>query len=864
MRFRGHIAAALLGTANLALMVVPACAQESQAPRQYDLPAQDLGSALRAVGRSSGTEVIFQPETVEGKVAPALSGTMSAQDAVEYLLRGTGLIATVKGGAIIIRGRSDAAHADRETPTTIETEIVVTGTHIRGSEPASPIIAATREQIEDSGQTDLGGYIRSLPQNFGGGQNPGIVGGGNQGSNENLNSSSDLNLRGLGPDATLTLINGHRVAYDGAVQGVDISAIPLAALDRIEIVPDGSSALYGSDAVGGVANVILRKDYDGLWTSARLGAATQGGDTEQQYGAVTGKRWGSGGFMVAANYLDATAITAGQRSVTQSLDPSATLLPWQRQIAFVGTGHQALTDQLKFTVDAQYSDRKTAQELPSTTTDPASINGVVSAPLVHTWSVTPTLELKLARSWRMALSGTIGRSLTSANSTSNYDGVAASNTFVRYDNRIKSVELDGDGPLFALPGGEVRIAAGAGYRSLSLGSLGVISTPAFSLTAQDIAATQNVAYGFGEISIPVVGSANAMPLVEALSLSAAVRYEDYEDLAKVASPKLGVIYRPFADLTLRSSLGKSFKAPTFYERYKILQTILYNATDFGGTNPNQTVLYVAGGNPDLQPERASTWTATATLKPRVLAGFELEASYFHIRYRDRVVTPITSSLGLFGNPLYQSLITYNPTASQTSGLVGNALLGLQNFSDQAYDPNNVYAIIDANLQNTALAKIQGVDLSARYDFVRGIDHFDLSGSVSYLDSQSQLLAGQPFVAASGVIFMPPDWRGRAGGVWNHRELTFSAFVNYTGGTLDNRMLPYVRVGAFTSLDLTARIASPVKSGLLAQTDLLLSVQNVTDEKPAIIRNSTVTDPPYDTTNYSVVGRTVSVSLAKRW
>lgn len=864
MRFTGHIAAALLGTTSLAITAVPAWSQERHVTRQYDLPAQDLGSALITVGRLSGTEIIFEPETVEGKVAPALSGTMSADEAVEHLLRGSGLVAQVTRGAIIIRGRSDAAAADRETTNPIDTEIVVTGTHIRGGEPASPIIAATREQIEDSGQTDLGGYIRLLPQNFGGGQNPGIVGGGNQGGNENLNSSSDLNLRGLGPDATLTLINGHRVAYDGAVQGVDISAIPLAALDRIEIVPDGSSALYGSDAVGGVANVILRKDYDGLWTSARLGAATEGGDTVQQYSAVAGRHWSSGGFLVAGDYSDATAITAGQRSVTQNLDPLATLLPWQRQIAFVATGHQALTDQLKLKVDAQYSDRKTAQDLPSTTTDPASINGVVTAPLVQTWSVTPTLELTLARSWRLSLSGTIGRSLTSANSTSNYGGIAAISNFVRYDNRIKSVELDGDGPLFALPGGDVRIAAGVGYRSLSLGSLGVISTPTFSLTVQDIASTQNVAYGFGEISIPVVGSANAIPLIEALSLSAAVRFEDYEDLAEVASPKLGLVYRPVSDLTLRASWGESFKAPTFYERYKILQTILYNATDFGGTNPNQTVLYVAGGNPDLQPERATTWTATATFKPRVLSGFEIEASYFHIRYRNRVVTPITSSLGLFGNPLYQSLITYNPTASQINGLVGNALLGLQNFSDQAYDPNNVYAIIDANLQNTALAKIQGVDLSAKYDFVRGIDHFNLSGSVSYLNSQSQLLAGQPFVAASGVIFMPPDWRGRAGAVWNRRVLTLSAFVNYTGGTLDNRMLPYVRVGSFTSLDLTARIASPIKSGLLAQTDLLLSVQNVTDEKPAIIRNSTVTDPPYDTTNYSIVGRTVSVTLAKRW
>src|SRR5690606_30755313 len=114
----------------------------------------------------------------------------------------------------------------------------------------------------------------SIPQNFNGGQNPGVAGGGNQGvGNENASSSSALNLRGLGPAATLTLLNGHRLAYDTVGQGVDISQIPLNAIDRIEIVPDGSSALYGSDAVGGVANVILRRDYDDLYASARLGGS---------------------------------------------------------------------------------------------------------------------------------------------------------------------------------------------------------------------------------------------------------------------------------------------------------------------------------------------------------------------------------------------------------------------------------------------------------------------------------------------------------------------------------------------------------------------------------------------------------------
>src|SRR3546814_14406823 len=104
-------------------------------------------------------------------------------------------------------------------------------------------------------------FARSLVQNYSGGQNPGIAASG-QGGSENVTSSSALNLRGLGADATLTLFNGHRVAYDAISQGVAITAIPLAAIDRVEVVTDGSSALYGSDAVGGVANEILLKNYD--------------------------------------------------------------------------------------------------------------------------------------------------------------------------------------------------------------------------------------------------------------------------------------------------------------------------------------------------------------------------------------------------------------------------------------------------------------------------------------------------------------------------------------------------------------------------------------------------------------------------
>src|SRR3546814_5055713 len=104
---------------------------------------------------------------------------------------------------------------------------------------------------------------------------------GTQNQNVNVNEASTFNLRGIGPSATLTLLNGNRFAYSGTQSVIDISAIPTAAVERIEIVADGASAIYGADAVAGVVNILLRKDYEGVTTSARLGGSTDGGRSEE-------------------------------------------------------------------------------------------------------------------------------------------------------------------------------------------------------------------------------------------------------------------------------------------------------------------------------------------------------------------------------------------------------------------------------------------------------------------------------------------------------------------------------------------------------------------------------------------------------
>lgn len=227
--------------AGAAMVLTPTTAQAIQQDEQmFNLPRQDLGDALRSVAAQAGIELYASARELEGRSTQPLTGRMTAREAIDTLLRGTGLTARYDKGAVIIGGRSGD-----ETPGEAPPEaIIVTGTRIAGAPAAVPVIEVSAEDIRNSGRADLGEVARSLPQNFGGGQNPGI--GNSQGApneNANANGASTFNLRGIGPNATLTLLNGNRFAYTGVSSVIDVSAIPVSAVERIEIVTDGASAI---------------------------------------------------------------------------------------------------------------------------------------------------------------------------------------------------------------------------------------------------------------------------------------------------------------------------------------------------------------------------------------------------------------------------------------------------------------------------------------------------------------------------------------------------------------------------------------------------------------------------------------------
>src|SRR5690606_39119009 len=203
-------------------------------------------------------------------------------------------------------------------------KVVVTGSRIKRAEiegPA-PVTIITAEELEQQGFSTVYDALNTLTQFTGSVQNELT-------QNGFTPNASFLNLRGLGPGYQLVLINGRRAAdyplpYNSQSNAVNLNAIPAAAIERIEILSTGASSIYGSDAVAGVVNIIMRTNYEGDLITARVGTTTRGGgDTErlQWVGGKVGDKWS---LTYAFEWLKRDVIYASQRDFMDSYrdDPS--------------------------------------------------------------------------------------------------------------------------------------------------------------------------------------------------------------------------------------------------------------------------------------------------------------------------------------------------------------------------------------------------------------------------------------------------------------------------------------------------------------------------------------------------------------
>lgn len=194
-------------------------------------------------------------------------------------------------------------------------EIVVTGSRIgrSGADMPVPITIIDAAYIEIQGTTQIADILRALPQ-LGNGTSDQNAGGGNVGLNL-------LNLRRMGIDRTLVLVNGRRhVGSQAGNTAVDVSTIPSALVERVEVITGGASAIYGADAVTGVVNFILRDDFEGIKASTRMGLAEEGDGFEQTYEITAGTNLfdDRGNLTISLSYSDREIVEANDRNFSDS------------------------------------------------------------------------------------------------------------------------------------------------------------------------------------------------------------------------------------------------------------------------------------------------------------------------------------------------------------------------------------------------------------------------------------------------------------------------------------------------------------------------------------------------------------------
>jgi iron complex outermembrane recepter protein len=314
-------------------------AEPASPPLEFHIEGGDATSTLTEFSRQAHLQLLFDYNVVKGHTTRPLDGSFLPSAALQQLLANTDLefdfvnertlAVTQKevptdASKIAAEPKREPRHSARlKSPSPVNPGIPVdvvriTGTYVSDEPPiGEEIISASRQDIEATGAATPADFLRTLPQVFGGGPNQDTHIGAEALTNSGLGVG--VNLRGLGARATLVLLNGRRIAPSGtAGEFVDIENIPLSAIDRIDILPDSASAMFGADAIGGVVNFVLRDKLDGAETILRGGSGTHGDLQEYLFSQSFGKAWNGGHALIALEFYDRGPLSASDRAYAVS------------------------------------------------------------------------------------------------------------------------------------------------------------------------------------------------------------------------------------------------------------------------------------------------------------------------------------------------------------------------------------------------------------------------------------------------------------------------------------------------------------------------------------------------------------------
>lgn len=292
------------------------------------LPAGKLSQALISLGRQCRISVLVRASAAESYSVPK---QMIAVESGEFepilrqLLQNSPFTYERVGpGAVAVLAKSDDPEPevfDREAAQTEEITVTgrgLTGSHLRHPhlDSYAPIDVLAQPELEITGAQTIAELLKFLPAVSGNSTSTSVSNGGN--------GTATVTLRGLPASNTLVLINGRRIVSNGfGGEAADLNTIPLSAVDRIEILKDGASAVYGSDAIAGVVNIILRRDFEGLSVNSYYGAAEPGDQQTESFHLTWGKTGQRGHVMLSLAHYRQGALMSRDRELSASADNRA-------------------------------------------------------------------------------------------------------------------------------------------------------------------------------------------------------------------------------------------------------------------------------------------------------------------------------------------------------------------------------------------------------------------------------------------------------------------------------------------------------------------------------------------------------------
>jgi iron complex outermembrane recepter protein len=763
--------------------------------------------------------------------------------------------------------------------------VTVTGTYITSdSPPFVPETTYNREGIERSGARTLGDFVQQMPQNSG----PTFT----ENQHDSLSpGAAAVALRGLTPDATLVLVNGRRVAPYPFAQGgitafVDLNSLPLAAIQQIDILRDGASALYGSDAIAGVVNVRFLQRFDGALASFGYGNTTDTDVREFRTSLVTGLTNEKRGteLVLVADFFDRAALMQTDRYFSESTNqtrlggssflssvanpgtvfdpatgnplrvpanstgrprvqdfrpgrnrfdraPFQPLVPETQRYGVFSRVKVQLATAIGLFAEFGYRNSWTRQQLA-----PAPIEGDVEniavpatnpfnpfgAPVLFRYRVTEAgprvdeveshsyravtgLTAKLSERWNAETALLFSGTETTANSFNNLSRPAllaaladpnpatAFNVFGAGNNinnpatiqsllvtttregesRLFAWDAKADGPLFSLPAGELLSAFGVEYRYEELSDrFDPFATAGnvVDLNSTSAAGDRQIYGAFAELYAPLVSTEMGVPLVHKLEGQFAVRAESYSDFGEAINPKIGLAWRPAADwLLLRGSWSTGFRAPSLVQSSTGSLTFSQELRDtrrFAVTrsaeDESSSLQIVSGGNPNLDAEDSTNFSAGMVLTPPKLPGLTFTADAYRIEIKGSIAS-LDPQFILDNEDDFSGLVVRAPASAE------DIALGI---------PGDVL-VVNTRFQNLGFIRAQGLDTTLEYIMPpTPFGVFTLRAEGAYLHSfQQQASDAEPVRELAGK-WVRPRFRGRAQAGWRLGGFEAITTLNY--------------------------------------------------------------------------------------